>query len=87
MPIFAAGASLVGGLISGNATANASKAQADAQRYAAVISTGLSSSANVVVIGGTTGTAPTSSQLRFTINNGNSGAASDPTYVSVAIFR
>jgi len=35
MPIFAAGASLVGGLISGNATANASRAQADAQRYAA----------------------------------------------------
>lgn len=55
--------------------------------YASVISTGLSSSANVVVIGGTTGTAPTSSQLRFTINNGNSGAASDPDFVSVAIFR
>ena len=35
MPIFAAGASLVGGIFSGNAAANASRAQADAQRYAA----------------------------------------------------
>ena len=35
MPIFAAGATIAGSLISGNATANASRAQADAQRYAA----------------------------------------------------
>ena len=35
MPIFAAGASLVGGLFAGNSAANASRAQADAQRYAA----------------------------------------------------
>ena len=35
MPIFVAGATLAGSLISGNATANASRAQADAQRYAA----------------------------------------------------
>jgi len=70
----------------GDYTVTFTTAMSDAN-YAAVISTGLSSSANVVVIGGTTGTAPTSSQLRFTINNGNSGAASDPTYVSVAIFR
>lgn len=35
MPIFIAGATLAGGLLSGNAAANASRAQADAQRYAA----------------------------------------------------
>lgn len=55
--------------------------------YASVISVGVSSSANVVVIGGTSGTAPTSSTLRFTVNNGNNGAATDVTFVSVAIFR
>jgi len=35
MPIFIAGATLAGGLLSGNATANASREQAAAQRYAA----------------------------------------------------
>jgi len=35
MPIFVAGATLAGSLISGNAAANASRQQADAQRYAA----------------------------------------------------
>ena len=35
MPIFIAGATLAGGLLSGNAAANASRQQADAQRYAA----------------------------------------------------
>jgi len=35
MPIFIAGATLAGGLLSSNAAANSSRAQADAQRYAA----------------------------------------------------
>jgi len=35
MPIFIAGATIAGGLLSGSSTASASRAQADAQRYAA----------------------------------------------------
>jgi len=70
----------------GDYTVSFTTAMPDAN-YASVISAGISSSANVIIIGGTSGTAPTSSTLRFTVNNGNTGGVADVTFVSVAIFR
>lgn len=69
----------------GDYTANFTTAMPTAN-YASVISVGTSTSADVVVIGSTANVAPTTSALRFSVNNGNSGAARDALYASVAIF-
>jgi hypothetical protein len=55
--------------------------------YASLISVGVSTTSLVTVIGSTAGVAPTASALRFSVNNSSSGAATDATYISVAIFR
>lgn len=70
----------------GDYTVNFTNAMVDAN-YSSVISVGNSASATVIIIGSTAGTAPTTSAIRFSCNNGSSGAANDVTYASVAIFR
>lgn len=70
----------------GDYTVTVATAFSDAN-YSSVISIGVSTSASTIIIGSTAAVAPTSSAIRYSVNNGSSGAAGDATYNSICFSR